>query len=78
MGPFCIKTCWTRKDKFKKLYKEGANRIEANLDIVKIVNNLRMLKILMKNSLMSPEIKFSLNHSHKKYINLDEDDEDEG
>lgn len=44
--------------------------------MVKIVKNLRQLKILMNNSLMSPEVKFMLQHAEKNFIDLDGSDSD--
>ena len=37
---------------------EGKRRIEKELDIVKIIKSIRNVKILMKNSLLSPDVKF--------------------
>jgi hypothetical protein len=37
---------------------EGKRRIEKELDIVKIMKSIRNVKILMKNSLLSPDVKF--------------------
>ena len=39
--------------------------------MVKIIKNIRHMKILMNNSLMSPEVKSSLEHAEKNFINLD-------
>jgi hypothetical protein len=40
-------------------------------NMVKIIKNIKYMKILMKNSLMSPEVKQSLDHAEKNFINLD-------
>jgi hypothetical protein len=37
---------------------DGKRRIEKELDIVKIMKSIRNVKILMKNSLLSPDVKF--------------------
>lgn len=50
-GCFCDKF-FKRKEKFVKLYERGQDRIEAELNIVKIMKSMRDMKILMKNSLM--------------------------
>jgi len=39
--------------------------------MIKIIKNIKYMKILMKNSLMSPEVKQSLAHAEKNFINLD-------
>jgi hypothetical protein len=40
-------------------------------NMIKIIKNIKYMKILMKNSLMSPEVKQSLAHAEKNFINLD-------
>ena len=37
---------------------DGKKRIEKELDIVKIMKSIRNVKILMKNSLLSKDVKF--------------------
>lgn len=37
---------------------DGKKRIEKELDIVKIMKSIRNVKILMKNSLLSQDVKF--------------------
>ena len=37
---------------------DGKRRIEKELDIVKIMKSIRNVKILMNNSLLSPDVKF--------------------
>ena len=39
--------------------------------MVKIVKDLKQIKILMSHSMMSPEVKQSLQHSEKNIIDLD-------
>ena len=51
---------WHKKKKLIRLLNEGRKRIEKELDIVKILKSLRDIKILMKNSLMTPEIKYQI------------------
>ena len=37
---------------------DGKRRIEKELDSIKIMKSIRNVKILMKNSLLSPDVKF--------------------
>ena len=37
---------------------DGKKRIEKELDIVKIMKSIRNVKILMKNSLLSKDVRF--------------------
>ena len=41
------------------------------LDIVKIMKNIQKLKIIMKNSLMSPDIEYQMLHSEKFLLDID-------
>ena len=48
--------------------------------MVKIIKNLRNMKILMENSMMSKKIKYEIKHSQKNIIDLSDtqsEDEDE-
>lgn len=60
----CFCDClWNNKSKMQRLYEKGAGKIEQELDIVQIMNDLRHLKILMKSSLMTRKIEFEIAHS---------------
>jgi hypothetical protein len=59
--------------KLSKMYEIGSNKIEAQLNIVKIITNLRHMKILLKNSLMNPEVNHKILHSKKNIIDLESD-----
>jgi hypothetical protein len=45
-----------RSRRFKKLFEEGEERIEANLDVVKIVRTVRNQKIVVKELLSEQHI----------------------
>ena len=40
------------------MYQEGLTKLDYEMDIVKIVKELRVLKIYIEKTLMTPEIKF--------------------
>ena len=40
------------------------------------MKSIRDIKILMKNSMMSPDIRFQVSHSEKNFINIDVDSEE--
>jgi hypothetical protein len=40
------------------------------------MKSLRDIKILMKNSMMSPDVRFQVAHSEKNFINIELDDDD--
>ena len=47
-----------KEKKLLKVLNEGKERIETELNAVKIMKSIRDIKILMKNSMMSPDIRF--------------------
>lgn len=53
MGPVFPCKKWRKKYKLQKMYQVGESRIESEMNIVKIMKNLRNIKIIMKNSMMS-------------------------
>ena len=59
----------------QRLYEEGQDRIETELDLVKLTKNLRNMKMLMRSSLMSNQVKFEIRHAYGNLINLDSDTE---
>ena len=56
------------------MYEDGSERLDAHLDVLKIVKSLKKLKILMENSMMTEEMKKEIKHSEKNVIYLDDDD----
>ena len=69
---FCItKSCWARKDKFDKLYSKAYTQIQNELDLKRLMKNMRNLKLVMKNSMLTPEVKYQLLHMEKNVLNVD-------
>jgi hypothetical protein len=58
------------------LYKLGKERIQKELDISKLVKNLRNLKILVKNSFLNEKIGFMIYHSRKNILDIDIENEE--
>ena len=54
--PICCLKSWKKYNKLTKLYKIGEERIEKELDIIKIMNTIRNVKIILKNSIMSAKV----------------------
>ena len=53
---FCCSCCWKKKEKFQSLFEQCQDKVDSQLDVMKLIQNLAKLKIILKNSLMSPEI----------------------
>ena len=39
------------------MFDDGSDKLDAHLDVVKIVKSLKKLKILMENTMMTDDIK---------------------
>ena len=59
------------------MFDEGCERIEKQLDVIKIVKGLRNVRILMENSFMTEDVKKQIKHSEKFLIYLSSDSADE-
>ena len=77
LGSFsCCARCWSKNDKLTKMYEEASDRIDAELDIVKLLRNIRNSKILLE-SMMDDNIRYEIAHSKKNCLNLDSEEEED-
>ena len=55
------------------LYEQGQQKLEKHLDVVKLINDLKFIKLLVKFTL-KPKVdtKFSIRHCRKSVIDLDQ------
>ena len=65
-----------KRDKFIKLYDLSETKINKAMNMVKLVQGLKDIKILMKSSMMSKDVRDQLKHVDKNLINLDTSSED--
>ena len=63
--------CWSRKDKFKKLYEEGNEKMNELFDLSKILKDLRMATIFLEHSFVSDKIKKRIDHTELNLIDLE-------
>lgn len=71
----CI--CWKKRDKLQRLYTFSEDRIQKELDLIKVVRNMKSFKILLKNFLMTDKVKFEITHSIKNILDIDTDSDEE-
>ena len=55
------------------MYLKGLKKLDYEMDIVKIIKDLRILKIYIEKTLMTPEIKFQIEHSSENLLNMHDD-----
>ena len=67
---FCLKKK-IKKSKLHKLVSKSSDRIDSELNIVKIIKNLKFLKILMKKHLTDPMMRKKIEHDDKNIVDLD-------
>ena len=63
---------WPNKKKFQKMYMLTKKKLNKELNIIKLIKNLRNQKILAKNSLLTNEVKAQINHQEKNLLNLED------
>ena len=72
----CKRVCpWSKRDKLMKLYTRSKIHIQQDFNILEIVKTLKLIKVAMKNSILTKKVKFETMHSRKCTIDLDSQDE---
>ena len=61
---------WKYK-KLTKLYNEADEKICNDLNVVKLIKNLRDLRIMVNSTMMDRMTKFQIDHSKKNIINIE-------
>lgn len=46
---FCLKSCWSKKKKFMKLYEKGVSKVENQLNIFKLLSKVKTMKVMLEN-----------------------------
>ena len=70
-GLFYTKGCWNKKKKLQKLLDVGNDKIDGELDVVNIMNDLRNLKIMLTFSIMTRKVREKIQYTGKNIIDLD-------
>lgn len=60
-----------KRVKLLKFYKESRHRIQKELNVIKLIHSMSLMKSFLKNSFMNDDIKFSCLHSEKRVIYID-------
>ena len=71
LGKCCCTMYFPNKKKLQKMYQISSNRIEKELNMVQILQDLRNMNILLSSSLMDKKIKQQILHSEMNIIYLD-------
>lgn len=75
LGCLSFLMCWRKREKLQKLFEQSQKRIDDELDIVKVIKNIRVFKILLKTFLLNDNIKFEIAHQRKNIIDLEESEQ---
>ena len=54
------------------MYNKSSDKLEKEFNIVKIIKNLKDLRILIKNKFIDDLTKFQINHNTKNIIDLED------
>ena len=63
--------CCIKKDKIWKLYSLGADRLEKEFDMARIIKNTRRLNVFFKGKLMDERLRVEIDNSDKVIIDID-------
>ena len=63
-----------KRNKLQKLFSAGEEKLEMELNLVKIIKNLKKMRFITKNMLLDRKTELLINHNPKTVINLDSSD----
>ena len=66
-----FKGCFSNLKMYQNLEKKGSAKIIKEMNIVKIIKNIKYMKMVIDNLIMTPELKFELKHSVSNIIDVD-------
>lgn len=72
LGRFFPSFIWPKKSQFQKLYNKTRDKIERQLNIIKLIKNVRNQKVISKNSILTDMLKQQLKHCEKNVIDLED------
>lgn len=75
----CSACCWRSKANAKewKIYNEGAEKIEKEMNIVRIIRSIRFSKVLFKRKLVSEEGMVEIHNAVENTIAIDSNPDDQ-
>ena len=66
---------WKRKSKFVSLYKQGCEKVEKQMNVIKLLKTLTQVKVIIGSSMMTNTVKHYINHCEENVINLSDTEE---
>lgn len=73
----CCCTCF-KENKVDKMYEKSEAQIEKEMDIIRLIKNIRNIKLILQEKLpMSKQEEYKLNYKGPNVLDLDESDEPE-
>ena len=63
---------WPKQKRFTKLYNMTKQKLQGELNVIKVIKNLRNQKILAQNSVMTKEVKNQMKHQKQNLLNLED------
>ena len=61
----------SKREKLLRLYEQSNEKLEKELDVDKLLKQLRDLRIYAKSQVLSSREKFQIQYHHKNVIDLD-------
>ena len=70
-------TMWTNRKMMLKMFNTGVFRLIKELNMIRLIKNIRNQKILMKMTMVNENVEELIGGSKKVFINLDSSNDDE-
>jgi len=64
--------CWKKSSDLVLLYKIGKRKIDNELNVKKLIKNLNIMKIFMKNNILTENVRWKVAHCEKNVIDLED------
>lgn len=71
----CRSICpWNKRIKLQKLYQRSKDKLGKEVGLINFLKTIKLLKIVLRNSIFTDKIRFETIHSNKCTIDLDSED----
>jgi len=73
----CGDALWSNKKRYHYLYSQTKERLNKELNIIRLVKTIRNIKLYLETSVMDKKTQFKIYHEAKNFVNIDLSDDDQ-
>ena len=67
----CGNALWGNKKRYHYLFGQTKERLNKELNIIRLVKTIRNIKLFLDSNLMDHKTQFKIHHDAKNYVNID-------